>query len=449
MEQEESRTRVCQASEVEHEDFKLMKKVLIPDVVKLSRGTWKQAFDLLKDTLRVTYGDCQFDLLVSAVEQNPLREAASVSLNFSKIGESNGWSDKTLKSVVSNMKRILNQTTISPNFINKLTTVKERGIDRNSNEYCLPSLYKKYDINHPTKKMLLKWIEVCKEETRNKSVSSLRQIIRFALKLCADMQIDLLKYDEQSVSEIPLSSFKATVEKMNIKTCLKTRTRFAAIVIKNFFRSKVILREDLAEWQQSLKSKKSGLDRFERVRFGERGKISSQELFAMFKTAKTDSARNFAIFLLLSTTDLRSGSISGLLLKHVSSQIENEVVVFDEGQVLQGRKCSTFVICNQLKSALYKYIIEERSVLSDYLFPGFKQESLSASRISKIIKQIAEKAGIDSPRIHARAIGHSFVNLLDTENDSGLVETIMGPYLKETPAEASKRCNIKWLSKEP
>jgi hypothetical protein len=92
------------------------------------------------------------------------------------------------------------------------------------------------------------------------------------------------------------------------------------------------------------------------------------------------------------------------------------------------------------------------------LFPGQKQGPLSPSRISKIVKEVATRANISGQHIHAHSIRHSFAHiLLEAGNDPGLVGKMMGHssskttekyYLKETAVEASKRCNIPWLTKE-
>jgi len=446
----------------EHEDFKIMKRVYTPELLNLSHGVWKQAFDFLKDILYVTYGSCKFGLLVAAVEKNALSEAVSVSINFTKVADLNEWSTKTTACAISNLKKILKQTTISPNFINKLTTVKSKGIDRKSDEYCLPGMYKKFETNHPVKRLLLSWIEICKKETRNKSQSSVQQIIQFAIKLSKKLDIDLYQFDQEKASRIQLDTVKTAIDAIDLKMSMKTKQRFAAVVIKNFYKSENITYADITEWQKSTPKENSILETEHDAH-----RISNSELELMFEVAQQRAessgpeanTRDLTIFLLMATTGLRVGGVSGLLLKNVATQIGNDIIVLNEGRTLEkGRKWFTFVICERLKTILHKWITEERNVLSDYLFPGQKQGPLSTSRISKIIKDIAEKAGVSGTHVHAHAIRHSFAHiLLEAGNDPGLVGKMMGHssskttekfYLKETAAEASKRCNIPWLTKE-
>jgi site-specific recombinase XerD len=437
----------------EHEDFKIMKRVYTPELLNLSHGVWKQAFDFLKDILYVTYGSCKFGLLVSAVEKSALSEAASVSINFTKVAELNEWSPKTTACAISNLKKILKQTTISPNFINKLTTVKSKGIDRKSDEYCLPGMYKKFEANHPVKKLLLSWIEICKKETRNKSQSSVQQIIQFAIKLSKMLDVDLYQFVQERASSLQLDKIKNAIDDMDLKMSMRTKQRFAAVIIKNFYKSENITHADITEWQKSTPKESSIMDTEHDAH-----RISNSELELMFEVARQNT-RDLAIFLLMATTGLRVGGVSGLLLKNVATQIGNDIIVLNEGRTLEkGRKWFTFVICERLKIILHKWITEERNVLSDYLFPGQKQGPLSTSRISKIIKDIAEKAGVSGTHVHAHAIRHSFAHiLLEAGNDPGLVGKMMGHssskttekfYLKETAAEASKRCNIPWLTKD-
>lgn len=438
----------------EHEDFQIMKKVYQPEVVGIPKGVWNQAFEFLKDVLILTYGTCQFGLLVSAVEKNPFEEAKKISQNFSKISELNEWSEKTTISAISNMKKIMKQTTINENFINKLTTVKERGIDRKSIEYCLPGKYKKYDNNHPEKQLLMSWLEICKKDTRNKSQSSLKQIIQFTLKVCDGLNIELNNFDQDMVKNISLKKFQETIDKINLKIPTKTKVRFTIIIIKNFFKCNIPF-SDLDEWSKSIPKENEFVDGIDDHDIH---RISNKELDMMFEATKSN-IRDRALFLLMATTGLRVGGVSNLLLKNVATEVGGEVVILNEGRTLEkGRKWFTFPICERLKQVLEKWIVEERNVLSDYLFPGSKQGSLSPSRISKIIKEIAARAELDGKHIHAHSIRHSFAHiLLEAGNDPGLVGKMMGHssskttekfYLKETAVEASKRCNIPWLSKD-
>jgi integrase len=437
----------------EHEDFQIMKKVYLPEVIGVSKGVWNQAFEFLKDVLVLTYGRCQFGLLVNAVEKNPFEEAIKISRNFSKISELNEWSEKTTISAISNMKKIMKQTTINENFINKLTTVKEKGIDRKSVEYCLPGKYKKYDENHPERRLLITWLETCKKDTRNKSQSSMKQIIQFVLKVCDGLNLQLNNFDEEMVKNIPLQSFQKVVDEIDLKIPKKTKVRFTIIIIKNFFRCNIPY-SDLEEWAKSIPKENGFIDG---VEDHDLHRISNRELDLMFEATKSN-VRDRALFLLMATTGLRVGGVSNLLLKNVATEVGGEIVVLNEGRTLEkGRKWFTFPICERLKKALEKWIIEERNVLSEYLFPGLKQGSLSPSRISKIVKEIAAKAGLNGKHIHAHSIRHSFAHiLLEAGNDPGLVGKMMGHssskttekfYLKETAVEASKRCNIPWLSK--
>lgn len=434
----------------EHEDFQIMKKVYHPEAIKLPKGVWNQAFNFLKNLLYITYGSCQFGLLVAAVEKNPLEEARKISQNFHKIAVSNGWSEKTTLSVISNIKKIMKQTTLSIHFINKLTTIKERGIDRKSIEYCLPGKYKKYDSDHPEKELLLGWLELCKTETRNKSQSSLKQIVQFAAKICHALRVDLSAFDQEYASNIPLQEFKNAIDQIDLKIPLKTKVRFTCIIIKNFFKSKVITQSELVEWRKSLPKENNANE--QKLHY-----ISEQEFELLFEAATKSSNRDIAIFLLVVTTNLRVSDISNLLVKNLTAETNtaegkgnDQVTVLDEGHTQNGKKC--FVICERLKSALNKWMIEDRNILSEYLFPGIKQGPLSSSRISKIMKEIASRANISGDHVHAYSVRRSFTRLLENENNLELVNKILGHasekfYPKETAAQASKRYNIPWLSR--
>jgi site-specific recombinase XerD len=267
------------------------------------------------------------------------------------------------------------------------------------------------------------------------------------------LDVDLYQFDQERASSLQLDKIKNAIDDMDLKMSMRTKQRFAAVIIKNFYKSENITHADITEWQKSTPKESSIMDTEHDAH-----RISNSELELMFEVARQNT-RDLAIFLLMATTGLRVGGVSGLLLKNVATQIGNDIIVLNEGRTLEkGRKWFTFVICERLKIILHKWITEERNVLSDYLFPGQKQGPLSTSRISKIIKDIAEKAGVSGTHVHAHAIRHSFAHiLLEAGNDPGLVGKMMGHssskttekfYLKETAAEASKRCNIPWLTKD-
>ena len=256
------------------------------------------------------------------------------------------------------------------------------------------------------------------------------------------------------VKDIPLIKFQESVDEFNLKIPKKTKVRFTIIIIKNFFKCNIPYSE-LDEWSKSAPKEDGFVDGIDDH---DVHRISNKELDLMFEAAKSNT-RDLALFLLMATTGLRVGGVSNLLLKNVATEVGGELIILNEGRTLEkGRKWFTFVICERLKRALEKWIIEERNVLSEYLFPGTKQGSLSPSRISKIVKEISARAGLDGKHIHAHSIRHSFAHiLLEAGNDPGLVGKMMGHssskttekfYLKETAVEASKRCNIPWLSKE-
>lgn len=430
----------------EHEDFQIMKKIYLPKMLKLPKGLWNQAFQFLKDVLILTYGRCQFGLLVDAVDQNPFEEAKKISQNFTKIAEMNEWSEKTIISVISNTKKIMKQTTININFINKLTTVKGKGIDRNSLEYCLPGRLKKCGDDNPERRLVLQWLEKCKKNTRNKSQSSLRQIIQFTLKVCNGLNLDLNNFDEEMAKKIPLSTFKKIVDEINLKIAKKTKVRFCIIVIENFLKCD-ISHSALEEWTKSTPKEEKSC-----VEDRNLNRMTKRDLESMFEAAASN-VRDSVLFLLMTTTDLRVSFVSNLVLDNVATEVDGEFTILKEGRTLEkGKRWFTFPICKKLKTFLEKWIIEERNVLSEYLFPGSKQGSLSPSRISKIIKEISTRAGLDCKQIHAHSLRQSF--LREAENDPQFIKKITGHstlkeiFLKESALEASKRYNIPWLIKK-
>jgi integrase len=108
---------------------------------------------------------------------------------------------------------------------------------------------------------------------------------------------------------------------------------------------------------------------------------------------------------------------------------------------------------------LHNYISNFRRSNSSYLFPGRGEDiGISTNRINAIIKEIALKAGLKGPHIHAHSMRHSFAHiLLESGNKPELVSKMLGHsstktteqyYLKESASEVSKRANIPWLTRQ-
>jgi integrase len=407
----------------EHLEFKVIKSVYTHDVVHLSKAYWTQAIRLLKETMYVAYGSTMMSNLIDDATNNTFDAARRFTDACNKTAEANEWQKRTAMSTLSNLKKILRKLALADEFIDKLQIRSNDGVSRSSNEYCLPSIYKKLPPEDPIKNLLIDWITKCKQQTRNKSQSSVKQIIGFAIHLCKALGYDISpgaareSFDKCNADKLAFATLKLALERLKSGFSKTLQMRFLLVIIPIFFNNKTITESDI-------------------------------------RTVSAGDATKTKEFI---TTGLRVGRVSNILLKNVARFVNNNIIINSDGRTLEkGKKWFAFVICDKLRDALTEWI-QERPINSEYLFPGRGAQPLCTSRISKIVKEIADDAKVTGPHVHAHSIRHSFAHiLLEAGNDPSKVSKMIGHastattekyYLKESAVEVSKRCNIPWLTR--
>ena len=324
---------------------------------------------------------------------------------------------------------------------------------RKSDEYCLPSIYKKYSQEHPGKKLLLSWLNICKTTTRNKSQTTLRQIISFCLLMSEKLELNIDCFDTEKAQNLEFESIKNVIESLQIKMDLSIRIRFATVIVKSFFKHENITYEQFTSWAKSIPKVKK-----EQESETDLHRLSNKELELLYEASKSN-IRDELMVLLMATTGIRVGGLSNLMVHNVCKTIGRDVVINENAKTIEkGGKWFSFVLTPNTKLLLHKWITENRKAHSQYLFPGRGDNPITTNRIGKIIKELGERAGVTGPHVHPHALRHTFAHLLlESGNDPGLVSKMMGHsssrttemyYLKESAVEASKRCNIPWLVKD-
>lgn len=437
----------------ESSEILIMRKVYKHEELKLQPGHLRLGFDLLVSTLFVTYDHTNFSELVNNASMNPNKTSEVFSRNIEKVCKVKEWNKGTISIAFMAMKRIMNETSISPTFVNTLSIIITPKMDRNSDEYCLPSTYKKCQDDHPGKQLLLGWIKDCKATTRNKSQSIVRQIISFTLQVCANLNISINEYNAERAASVTFEELKDAVERIPKKIKMETRIRYATVIAKTFFKTENISYEQMTAWLKST-------PKTSRVQISDVDvhRLTNQEMEAIYNTSK-ENARSELIVLLLSTTGIRVGGLSNLLVSNVCKTVGKDIIINETGRTKEkGGKWFSFVIAPSVKQSLHTWLSCHRKNHSGYVFPGRGENPLCTSYIGRIIKDIGRKAGVEGPHVHPHSIRHTFAHmLLEAGNDPGLVAKMMGHasskttemyYLKESAVEASKRCNIPWLVKD-
>lgn len=437
---------------IESTEILLMRKVYTYADLKLQKGHINQAFDLLVNTLFVTYSHTNFSTLVNRASEDPAGTAEIISRNMEKVIAVKEWSRQTATIAFMALKKLISETSLSPIFIQKLSIIVTPKMDRASDEYCLPSKYKKYTNNHPGKQLLLSWIHKCKTTTKSKAQSVVRQIISFTLTLSTGLGIDIDCFDQEKASTVELPDVKRVVETIPTKMALDTKIRFTTIILKTFYETDHISYDQLTTWLKSI-PKRSKTDTVET----DTHRLSNRELELIYDASKSN-IRDELIVLVMATTGIRVGGLSNMTVANVCKTIGKDIVVNETARTREkGNKMFSFVLTPNVRTLMHTWLTQHRKAHSQYVFPGRGDNPLCTSRIGTIIKALGKKVGVEGPHVHPHAIRHTFAHLLlESGNEPGLVAKMMGHssskttemyYLKESAVEASKRCNIPWLVK--
>ena len=432
----------------ESNDILLLKQYYTPESLSVQKGHWNMAFQLLTQTLFLTYGHTLFSELVKN-SQN-YGESSIFSKNMKIVIDTNEWTTSSGCTAFTTLKKILTETNINSGFINKINIPFEKKIKKNSPEFCLPTRFKKLKDDLPDKQILVKLIISIKQHTKYKSQNTIRIIIAYIIKLLNTLGIQIQSYTD--IKDIEFNELIDAISSTNPSSSMKIKLNytiaFLCFVLED---TKYLKQLELHKKKINIVSKTKEDHDVHR--------ISKDELEKMYKSSNY-SIRDKSIFLLMISTGIRACGVSNIKLRHITTITNNILSVNKTGRTIEkGNKWFTFPICENLSLLLKEYINNHRKSRTSYLYPGRGEDTgISTARINAIIKNIASKAGLEGPHIHAHSLRHSFAHLLlESGNKPELVSKMLGHtsvqtteqyYLKESAVEASKRCNIPWLGKQ-
>jgi hypothetical protein len=95
------------------------------------------------------------------------------------------WSKNMSDVVFNSLKKILNETAIDKDFVNRLNISNQQIYSKHHPYHILQYAYKKLEYGETSKKILLNWIQIIKNKTRNKKINtSIKNIIYFIIYTC-------------------------------------------------------------------------------------------------------------------------------------------------------------------------------------------------------------------------------------------------------------------------
>lgn len=432
----------------ESNDIILLKQYYTPKSLGVQKGHWSMAFTLLTNTIYLMYGHTHFSELVE--KSLNYNESITFSNNMKKVIKVNEWTKSSASTAFNSLKKILLKTNINQGFVNKINISYEKAVKRNSLEFCLPTRFKKMPDDNSDKKILLEIIYSVKTITKYKSQTTIRIIIAYIIKLLTNLGIDIQNH--MDIKNVSFDELIGCMENTNPTLSMKIKINYIISYLCLVLDDKTHLKNFELHKKKVNPIKKTKDDH-------DKHRISKGELEKMYDVSDYN-IRDKSIFLLMISTGIRACGVSNIRLRNICTIVNNVVTVNKSGRTIEkGNKWFTFPICEKLALLLRDYINNNRKSRTSFLFPGSGEDiGLSTARINAIIKNIAKKAGIEGPHIHAHSLRHSFAHiLLESGNKPELVSKMLGHvsvqtteqyYLKETAVEASKRCNIPWLEKQ-
>lgn len=413
---------------------------------KYKKSQINSSFDSLKNILYKRYGSSySFTKFVEDSNKN-FTESDIFSKNMIDFFNTKEWSINTCKIMFQILKTILKTTSISNNFINRLTLNSQITIPTYDDKIILKREYHNLPEDSPVKERLIKWINIIKQKSKNKSPNSIKSIITFYINIC-----------------LPVLNLR--LEYWDIKNLILTETHIVTIC-KNmkqyswfkFFCIEILGMEFLFG-KEFINTKNDNSFYSEEYTSGDKHVISPLELEKIFEETEKSSAFDRLMFLLLITTGMRVGGFINIKLAHICTIENNIITILNSGRTLEkGNKWFEFAINQSVKHLLKQWIIMERKGNSTYLFPSGTTKSghISDNTVRLHFKKICEKANIAGKHIHLHALRHSYAHiLLKCGNDISVISKLMNHsntqitekfYLKETISEVVDRANIPWLN---
>ena len=425
----------------ETNELKLLRKYVQKNLPKLKPSLINSACEVLKITLYKRYGKSySMETFICDANSN-FTESDIFSKNmissFPKL-----WALNTKKNIFYVIKKILNQTSVSDDFVNRLSFKNPSKIYKYNPTVILAKKHSKLPDDNPVKLRLISWIEIIKNKTKNKSVSSIKAIISFFVNKCLPQFNLRLEYWD----------CKDIIINQDIVSFISTSYRY-------FIWLKLFCEHILNIEFNYTFSKEETFDH-SNYYSGDKHTISNKELQLIFLEAKKSNILDQLIFMLLITTGMRIGGFINIKLQHVADTSSKELKIFNSGRTLEkGNKWFEFVITDSVKLLLYKWITKERKGNSEFLFSSSTTPygHISSNTIRSRFKKLCKKANLKGKHLHIHSLRHTYAHiLLKCGNDISTISKLLNHsntsiteqfYLKETISQVVGRATIPWLDK--
>ncbi len=129
--------------------------------------------------------------------------------------------------------------------------------------------------------------------------------------------------------------------------------------------------------------------------------LTEEEYRKLIEIAEKEGKRNLSMMMqTLGNTGLR---ISELKFITVEAVKQGEVVIYNKGKI------RTVLFSNEIRKVLEEYI-KEKKIVSGAIFLSRKGNPVDRSNISKQLKALAERAGVDKKKVYPHNFRHLFAH---------------------------------------
>lgn len=421
---------------VEDEEFLLLRKVYTPETVGISTGQLNLGYTMLKYALMLMYKSTKVSKLIN--ERHTNQSCSRFSHILNDVLEINMWKRTTGLCAFSAMKRILALTNIDTTFLSRILIPLKKP-DTKTIEACIPKA-------HRDNSVIIDLVKTCKNKSKYKCNSSLKTWISFIL--CLLETLEIAPEDYALLKDAQYDRLVEAVKATRPKHPMLRKIVYTSTLLCNIL--------GMPPMFEALK-KQLVTENPIIMMDGDAHRFSNTEIDMMYTEAKKN-LRDETLLVLMLTTGMRAIGTSNLKIANISNTINDKLVIKQSGTTLEkGNKWFTFPMNKMIQNLLHKWITTQRKSNGEYVFPGMGENTgLSTHRINTIIKEIAQRCGIEGKHVHAHSLRHSYAHmLLESGNTPESVSKMMGHasstttekyYLKETAVEASKRMNVPWLS---
>lgn len=431
---------------LEEDDFLTLEREARRMSTKTQTGQTTMGIELLKSTLWRLYGTTSIKTFEK--KSTLVGEVDRFSSALCKIFEEDygQFSLSYLKNSTGAIRRILLLTSVPETFSGRITTNHNKPVYGSySIHHILPTGVRNLDESHRSKRLLSGWIDRIRENTRNGSPNSLKNILSFITNSCVrkmNLSIDSWNPNDVMFSrEIMDSICDGKIHKFSwlrifIVVILDAEDEYGCI---------------LSKFKKTICS--GGGPREE----GYPDRLSITDLERLYSEFRS-STRDELIFMLLITTGMRVHAMVSIRIDCVASISGENVLVFERGRTIEkGNRWFSFGINSRVRELIRDWLLHHRKgVDSEYLFPGVGGcvAHLTTATIRGLVFQMGKRAGI-AKRVHPHSFRHSYAYiLLNCGNSVDIVSKLMGHsssstteqyYLRENQQEISERAEIPWM----